>query len=134
MDYRERVAAAHDAGMQTDEIVDNFGCSPAWKRRLIQRRRELGTLEPLKRTLPDRRKLKDPDLERLRRFLERKPDATLGELVDELKLSVSQATVSRTLKKMGLSRKKRRPMPPSRIGRMSPRPAGRGSTASRASG
>ena len=107
MDFRERVAAARDAGMETAEVAETFGCCRSWVRRLMQRRRELGTLAPLERKrAPDRRALKDDDLEQLRRLLAERPDMTLGELATALGRRASESTLCRTLQRLGLPRKK----------------------------
>lgn len=118
MDLRERVAAARDEGMSTREVAETFDCSESWVRRLMQRRRELDTLAPTPRVLPDQRKLKDKDQEKLRQFIADKPDATLAEIAVFLRNKASESAVSRTLKKMGLSRKKSLCTPASKIGRM----------------
>ena len=118
MDLRERVAAARDEGQGTAEVAETFGCCRSWVRRLLQRRRELGTLAPLKRKCVDQRALKDQDLERLRKLVVEKPDATLAELAAALEKQASESTISRALKKLGLPRKKSRSTPANRIGRM----------------
>ena len=49
MDLRKRVLAAVDAGKQDRlEIARVFSVSVAWIRRLVQRRRETGSIEPLR--------------------------------------------------------------------------------------
>ncbi len=78
MDLRQRVAAARDDGMETAEAAEVFGCCTAWVRRLMQRRRERGTLEPVVRRQPDQRGLDDQDRQRLRQLVEQRPDATLA--------------------------------------------------------
>jgi transposase-like protein len=55
MDYRRAVAAAYDECGSSAEVAGQFGCSESWVRRLIQRRRETGSLEPFKHTLPGKR-------------------------------------------------------------------------------
>lgn len=45
-DLRDRVLAAYDRGMPTKEIAIAFDVSPAWARRLKQRRRETGETAP----------------------------------------------------------------------------------------
>ena len=47
LDLRKRVLASCDAGHKTKQVAELYGVSPAWVRRLKQRRRELGTIEPL---------------------------------------------------------------------------------------
>ena len=43
---RDRVLAAYDRGMKTKQIADVFQVSPAWARRVKQRRRETGETTP----------------------------------------------------------------------------------------
>lgn len=45
-DLRDRVLAACDRGMTTNEVAGVFAVSPAWVRRIKQRRRELGGTGP----------------------------------------------------------------------------------------
>lgn len=116
MDLRERVAAEREDGMTTSEAAEAFDCCPAWVRRLMQRQRETGTLAPIQRKAPDQRKLNDDDRHQIREFLAKKPDATLAELAEHLGNKVSQSTVSRTLAKMDLPRKKSLCTPASRTG------------------
>lgn len=44
-EFRRAVAAAYDACGSSLQVAAQFHCSPAWVRRLIQRRRELHTLD-----------------------------------------------------------------------------------------
>src|SRR3981081_1458564 len=48
MDLRERVARACDTSGDADAAAGRFGVSRAWVHRLIQRRRETGSLAPRK--------------------------------------------------------------------------------------
>src|SRR5688572_15501449 len=50
MDLRKRVARAWDASGDADEVAARFAVSRAWVHRLIQRRRETGSLAPRKQT------------------------------------------------------------------------------------
>ena len=118
MDFRERVAAARDEGMTTAEVVELFDCSAAWVRRLMQRRRETDSLEPVQRKMVDQRKLDEQERQRLREFIEKNLDATLQELIDALGLRVHPGTLSRTLKAMDLPLKKSPCMPQNKTGRM----------------
>ena len=121
MDLRVRVVAAREDGMGTSEVAEMFGCCRSWVRRLMQRRRERGTLDPVARRPPDRRALADDDRALLRARVAAQPDATLGELVAALRAdagkAVSESTVSRALSALGLPRKKSRSTPRSRTGR-----------------
>jgi len=117
LDLRKRVLAACDAGRGTKEVARLFEVSPAWVRRLKQRRRELNTIEPLpKKNGPDPL-LTAQHRARLRQAVERQPDITLLELKDKLKLSASVPTICRALRSLGLSFKKSRSSPMSRTAR-----------------
>ena len=117
MDFREGVAAARDEGMTTAEAAELFGCSAAWVRRLMQRRRETDSLEPVQRKMADQRKLDEQERQRLRKFIEKNPDATLQELIDALDLKIHPGTLSRTLKTMDLPLKKNPCTPQNKTGR-----------------
>lgn len=45
-DLRDRVLGAYDRGMRTKQIAEVFQVSPAWARRVKQRRRETGETMP----------------------------------------------------------------------------------------
>jgi len=116
-EYRRAVAAAYDACGSSAQVAKQYRCSESWVRRLIQRRNELGTLDPITRIPYNSRKLHDADMKQLAKLIAERPDMTLGELADALDKKVSVPTVHRATKKLGLSFKKSRSSPPSRIGR-----------------
>ena len=107
MDFRERVVALHDEGMLTGEIAEMMRCSPSWVRRLMQRRRELGTIAPIQQQHPDQRAYKDEDETKIRRFIQEHPDATLREVAEAMGKPAHVATVCRTLQRLKLPRKKK---------------------------
>jgi transposase len=106
MEYRRAVASAYDECGSSIEVAEQFHCSEAWVRRLIQRRREDGTLAPRPLKPPDNRKLKEKELSELGRLIDESPDLTLQELADRLEPKVSLATVHRATRRLKLSRKK----------------------------
>jgi transposase len=108
-----------DEGEPTKLVAEAFEVSPAWVRRLKQRRRELKTIAPLVRTLPDQHKLNDQDRRRLKGLVERQPDATLAELNERLGNKVGISTLWRALRDLRLSLKKSPCTPPSRTARTS---------------
>ena len=116
MDLRMRVAAAREDGMSTREVAETFNCCESWVRRLMQRQRELGTLAPTERKIPDQRKIQDKDEKELRRLIDTRPDISLAELAEALCHKASESAVSRTLARMGLPRKKSLCTPASRTG------------------
>jgi transposase len=130
MEFREAVARAYDECGSSIEVAEQFNCSESWVRRLIQRRRETGSLAPRPLRRPNNNKLNKDDLERLRTLIRRTPDMTLAELAEALGYKVSVPTVWRATQALGLPLKKSPNMPPSRIVRTSRKPATRGSTSS----
>jgi transposase len=113
-DLRDRVLAAYDAGLKTKAIAEVFQVSPAWARRVKQRRREHGETTP--RAMGGATVVKI-DLARLASLVEQKPDATLLELRNALDVECSEAAVCLALKRLGLTFKKRRSMRRSRSAR-----------------
>ena len=118
MDLRRAVARAYDECNSSIEVADQFGCSESWVRRLIQNRRERGTLEA--RTTArhdDQRSYNDADEQAIRELIKRKPDATLAEVAEVIDKPVHPSTVSRTLTRLNLPRKKSPRMLPSKTAR-----------------
>jgi transposase len=107
MEFRVAVAWAYDECGSSIEVAEMFGCSASWVRRLIQRRRQSGSLEPLPSKLPDNSKLDDEDLEKLRQLIANGPDMTLAELAEALGNKVSVPTVWRATQAMKLPLKKK---------------------------
>ena len=93
MDLRKRVARAWDAGLDADAVAAKYDVSRAWVHRLIQRRRETGSLAPRKQTTFRRRVLTTGDEHRLAALITARPDATLTELRDALPTSAALATL-----------------------------------------
>ena len=84
MEFRKAVAKAYDESGSSAEVAELMGCSESWVRRLMQGRRERGTLGPKPPKRPDTRKLDDADLATLRETVRESPDLTLGELAAAL--------------------------------------------------
>jgi len=131
MEFREAVARAYDECESSTEVAEQFNCSESWVRRLIQRRRETGSLAPRPLKLPNNNKLNDGDLKRLQELIRRTPDMTLAELAAALDDKVSVPTVWRATQALGLPLKKSPCMPPSRTARTSKKPGRPGSTSLR---
>jgi transposase len=117
MEFRLLVAAAYDECGSSVEVAEEYGCSESWVRRLVQRRRKNGSLAPLTPRRPDKRKLDDDDLGRLRTLIAAKPDMTLAELAGALGNKASVPTVWRATQALDLPLKKKPSTPPSRTGR-----------------
>lgn len=118
MDFRRAVARAHDGCGSSIEVAEQFGCSASWVRRLIQQRHERGTLEPLSTARrDDQRRYDNADEQAIRELIRRQPDATLAEVAEAIGKPAHPATVSRTLTRLKLPRKKSPPMLLSRTDR-----------------
>ena len=103
MDLRKRVARAWDAGMDAESVAAKYEVSRAWVHRLIQRRRESGSLAPRKQTKFRRRTLAPHEEERLVALITVRPDATLAELQEALPTSAALSTIWRAIDRLGLT-------------------------------
>ncbi len=115
-DLRDRVLGACDRGMPTKAVAEVFDVSPAWVRRLKQRRRETGETSPRPSGGARARKI---DTARLAELVKEQPDATARELRERLGVRCAESAIYAALKRLGLSFKKRRSTPPSKTARMS---------------
>jgi transposase len=114
MDLRERVARAHAESGSSADVAEAFGVSEAWVRRLTQRLRETGTVAPRSTArTDDQRAYDDADEAAIRALIKDRPDATLAEVAAAIGKPASPGTVSRTLRRLDLPRKKSRRTPPS---------------------
>jgi transposase len=117
MEFRLLVAAAYDECGSSIEVAEEYGCCESWVRRLVQRRRKNGSLAPLTPRRPDKRRLDEADLGRLRALIAGTPDMTLAELAEALGNKASVPTVWRATRALNLPLKKRPSTPPSRTAR-----------------
>lgn len=117
MDLRQRIVAACDEGVETRaEIAERFSVSESWIRRLLQRRRESGSIAPKPHGGGQPPAFDGQAAKRLRRAVAAAPDATLKELARASRVACSTSAVDRALRRLGITRKKSRFGPPSRIG------------------
>jgi transposase len=108
MDLRQRVARAWDADPDAEAIAAKYEVSRAWVHRLIQRRRETGSLAPRKQTKFRRCALTAAEYERLHQLITAEPDATLMELRAALPTTAALSTLWRAIDRLGLTVKKNR--------------------------
>jgi transposase len=108
MDLRERVARAWDADPDAEAIAETYEVSRAWVHRLIQRRRETGSLAPRKQTKFRRCALTGDQQAKLQALITAQPDATLAELRDALPTTAALSTLWRTIDRLGFTVKKNR--------------------------
>ena len=128
-ELRDRVLALTDEEEPTAQVAERLMVSPAWVRRVKQRRHVAGPPRP-----PGRRRRPALDAAAratLDRWVAERPDATLAELrarlAAELEVTVSLGCLFNTLRAMRLTYKKSRSSPPSRTARTWRRPATRSS-------
>jgi transposase len=107
-DLRRRIYQAVQDGESCSESAERFDVSSAVVRRLVQRHRETGSLEPRPATGGPRRKLAGHDAE-IRTLLAEQPDLTAGEVRRKLGVKVCTNTVWRALRRLGLTSKKKPP-------------------------
>jgi transposase len=115
IEFRESVAREYDECGSSEQVADVYHCSESWVRRLIQHRRERGTLEPLTSARhDDQRTYDDADERAIRELIKNQPDATLAEVAEAIGKPAHIGTVSRTLKRLNLPRKKSPRTPPNK--------------------
>jgi transposase len=107
MDLRERVVRAWDTSGDAEEVATTFGVSRAWVHRLVQRRRETGSIAPRQQTKFRSRVLAGQE-ERLASLIAARPDATLAELREALPTTAALSTLWLEIDRLGLSLKKNR--------------------------
>jgi transposase len=107
MDLRERVAAAIDQGGSQRQVAKQFRVSLSFVTRLIQRRREAGTLAPKPHAGGRQLALDFRQRVRLARLISEQPDATLKELKQRGGFTCTPTTLWRTLRRFQLTFKKK---------------------------
>jgi transposase len=104
-DLRERVLRDSDAGLLAEVVAEKYHVSPAWVRRLKQRRRETGEVAPRAQRYGPHPMLA-PHLTTLAALIEARPDRTLVELKDALGTPASLPTIWRAVTALGFTVKK----------------------------
>jgi len=113
---RRRIIELYEQDYSTSEIAEVFGVCESGVRRIRQRLRERGTLDPLPRTCGRKPILTAEVQRRIRDHIAACPDATRQEVRSELGLNVSLQSISKWFRRLGLPLKKSRCTPRSRIG------------------
>ena len=117
MDLRRRVAATYRKTKSSARTAAQHDVSESWVRRLVQRERETGSLEPRScARKDDQRAYGDADEAAIRALIAARPDATLAEVAAHVGKPAGTTTVWRTLGRLRLPRKKSRRTPPSGAG------------------
>jgi transposase len=105
MDLRERVVRAWDASGDAEEVAATFSVSRAWVHRVVQRRRETGSIAPRKQMKFRSRRLAGQE-DRLQALILAQPDATLAELREALPTTAALSTLWREIDRMNITIKK----------------------------
>ena len=105
IDLRERVLKDCDGGLGTRAVAAKYAVSESWVRRLKQRRREDGSIEPRTAT-PGPAPALAAHHDQLRTLVREAPGLTAGEYRDRLGVRVAVVTVWRALRRLGLTFKK----------------------------
>jgi transposase len=108
MDLRQRVVRSCERGMAAAEVAARFDVSLAWVYRLVQRRRQTGSIAPRKQVKFRRRALSSDQEERLVALITAKPDATLAQLQQALPTRAALSTLWRAIDRRGITLKKNR--------------------------
>ena len=108
LDLRKRVVRACERGVKPAEVATQFEVSVAWVYRLVQRRRETGSIAPRKQTKFRGRALSADEEGRLVALITARPDTTLAELQQALPTRAALSTLWRAIDRRGLTLKKNR--------------------------
>lgn len=118
-DFRLKVVRAYERGEGSQrQLAQVFGVSLSFIHDLLQRYRRTGSVQPEPHGGGNPGKIV-PHRSTVAQLHHHSPDASLAErgaqLATAVQLHVSRATMSRTLRGLGLTRKKRLSGPPSKI-------------------
>ena len=105
MDLRKRVVQAWDASGDAEEVAATFAVSRSWVHRIVQRRRETGSIAPRQQTKFRSRVLAGQEA-RLAALIAAQPDATLVELREALPTRAALSTLWLEIDRLGLTVKK----------------------------
>jgi transposase len=105
LDLRKRVLRAWDAGLDAEGVAAKYEVSRAWVHRLVQRRRETGSIAPRPQTKFRHRVLAGQET-RLAALITARPDATLAELREALPTTAALSTLWREIDRLGFTVKK----------------------------
>jgi transposase len=106
-DLRIRIITAVEDGELTQaEILRHFGISRTGLSYLLKHVNETGSINPKPYRGGRRSKFQEQDVKRIKKYLDKHPDATLGEILEFSEKDASIMSVFRMLKKIGYRLKK----------------------------
>lgn len=106
-DLRERVVKARLSGMSADDVAKTFQLSRDCVYRWVSQHKKTGSFLPKQRG--GYKKPKIQDMEKFEAFAKAHAHSTLAHMKEQWEDEVSLMSVSRTLKRLGWTRKKNRP-------------------------
>ena len=116
LDLRERILSSYDQEESTRaQVAARYRVSLGMVKKLLQQRRDTGDIRPRHRYSGRKPKILGRHRQQMRKLLDKKPDLTLKELRSAMQLSCSLPAIYYVLETMGLTYKKRRSAPASRI-------------------
>ena len=123
-DLRQRIVGAYEAlEGSVRELAKRFRVDPATVQNYLNLKRETGSVAPRPHGGGPEPKLDAAGVQQVRTLVEEKNDRTHAEIAKELEtriqVKVARSTVWRALQRLNLTRKKKRPVRASRIGRRS---------------
>jgi transposase len=93
LDLRQRVIEKRRAGKNVTEIITELNVSKTFVYDMIALEKETGEISPRKGKPGRKASINETDLERMRLEILKKPDITLEELKETLKLNVAISTI-----------------------------------------
>jgi len=128
LDLRERILVSYDAHEGTRaEVAVRFRVSLGMVKKLLQQRRHTGDIRPQHHRVGRKPKILAKHRQRFQRLLARRPDLTLAQLRQAVKLTCSLPAIHYALATLNLTYKKRHSGPANRIGPTSPQAGPSGS-------
>lgn len=107
LDLRHRVMKAYDEGQWTvSQIAVRFKVGEWWVYKLKRQRQNVGSLAPRQGRVGQPCSLQGAKLQRLTRYVDRHPDATLEQLHAKLGVRCTLVTIHNTLRRLGYRYKK----------------------------
>jgi transposase len=117
VELRSRILDALDRGVgSVPQVARLFRVATNSVYNLLRLRQQTDSLQPRPNPGGHPPAIPEQRYDEVRRLIAEQPDLTLAQIRDRLGLTCSEAAVCRTLKKLGLSRKKKRSTPPSSSG------------------
>jgi len=134
LDLRTRILAAYDDGEGTrTDVAKRFRVSLGMVKKLLQQRRHTGQIGHRHACAGRKPKILPAHQQQMKALLAKTPDLTLAELRTALALDCTLPAIHYALAALGLTYKKRRSAPASKIGPTLPKTAGGGSATKRGS-